>query len=157
MIDPVTAAAGAAKAYAMIQGMVQAGRSVEDTMGQIATWYGHAADVMYADQKARNPNPFKKIVFSKSVEQEAIKAFAAKKRCQEQQREIMLMIRYAYGDDGLQEFRAMKEKIVRDRKRTVYRQQELRANLLGLCGIIVGIIILIFLVSLIFSRGEVLS
>ena len=142
MIDPVTAAASAAKAYAMIQGMVQAGRSVEDTMGQIATWYGHAADVMYADQKARNPNPFKKIVFSKSVEQEAIKAFAAKKRCQEQQREIMLMIRYAYGDDGLQEFRAMKEKIVRERKRTIYRQKEMREYMLASIIILFGLAIL---------------
>ena len=157
MIDPVTAGAAAAKAYAMIQGMVSAGKSVEDTMGQIATWYGHAADVMYADQKARSPNPFRKVVFSKSVEQEAIKAFAAKKRSQEQQREIMLMIRYAYGDDGLQEFRAMKEQIVRERKRTVYRQQELKANLIGLCGVIVGIIVLVFLLSLIFSKGKVLS
>ena len=151
MIDPVTAAAGAAKAYAMIQGMVQAGRSVEDTMGQIATWYGHAADVMYADQKARNPNPFKKIVFSKSVEQEAIKAFAAKKRCQEQQREIMLMIRYAYGDDGLQEFRAMKEKIVRERKRTIYRQKEMREYMLASIIILFGLAILVPLIALIIS------
>jgi len=151
MIDPVTAAAGAAKAYAMIQGMVQAGRSVEDTMGQIATWYGHAADVMYADQKARNPNPFKKIVFSKSVEQEAIKAFAAKKRCQEQQREIMLMIRYAYGDDGLQEFRAMKEKIVRERKRTIYRQKEMREYMLASIIILFGLAILMPLIALIIS------
>jgi nitrogenase subunit NifH len=139
MIDPVTAAAGAAKAYAMIQGMVSAGKSVEDTMGQIATWYGHAADVMYADQKARSPNPFRKVVFSKSVEQEAIKAFAAKKRCQEQQREIMLMIRYAYGDDGLQEFRAMKEKIVRERKRTIYRQKEMREYMLASMIILFGL------------------
>ena len=83
MIDPITAIAGATKAFAMVQGMVQAGRSVEDTMGQIATWYGHASDVLYQEQKASKVSPFKKVVFSKSVEAEAVKAFARKKKIQE--------------------------------------------------------------------------
>ena len=141
MIDPITAIAGATKAFAMVQGMVQAGRSVEDTMGQIATWYGHASDVLYQEQKASKVSPFKKVVFSKSVEAEAIKAFARKKKIQEQQREIMLMIRYAYGDDGLREFRELKRKIVQQRQDTVYRQQELKENmLLALFGIVFSII-----------------
>ena len=141
MIDPITAIAGATKAFAMVQGMVQAGRSVEDTMGQIATWYGHASDVLYQEQKASKVSPFKKVVFSKSVEAEAIKAFARKKKIQEQQREIMLMIRYAYGDDGLREFRELKRKIVQQRQDTVYRQQELKENmLLALFGIVFSVI-----------------
>ena len=141
MIDPITAIAGATKAYAMIQGMVQAGRSVEDTMGQIATWYGHASDVLYQEQKASKVSPFKKVVFSKSVEAEAVKAFARKKKIQEQQREIMLMIRYAYGDDGLREFRELKRKIVQERQNTIYRQQELKENmLLTLFGVVLSVI-----------------
>jgi nitrogenase subunit NifH len=141
MIDPVTAIAGATKAFAMVQGMVQAGRSVEDTMGQIASWYGHASDVLYQEQKANKVSPFRKVVFSKSVEAEAIKAFARKKKIQEQQREILLMIRYAYGDDGLREFRELKRKIVQERQDTIYRQQELKENmLLTLFGVVFSII-----------------
>jgi nitrogenase subunit NifH len=141
MIDPVTAIAGATKAFAMVQGMVQAGRSVEDTMGQIATWYGHASDVLYQEQKATKVSPFRKVVFSKSVEAEAVKAFARKKKIQEQQREIMLMIRYAYGDDGLREFRELKRKIVKERQDTVYRQQELKENmLLSLFAVVFSVI-----------------
>jgi nitrogenase subunit NifH len=141
MIDPVTAIAGATKAYAMVRGMVEAGRSVEDTMGQIASWYGHASDVLYQEQKANKVSPFRKVVFSKSVEAEAIKAFARKKKIQEQQREILLMIRYAYGDDGLREFRELKRKIVQERQDTVYRQQELKENmLLTLFGVVFSII-----------------
>jgi nitrogenase subunit NifH len=141
MIDPITAIAGASKAFAMVQGMVQAGRSVEDTMGQIASWYGHASDVLYQEQKANKVSPFRKVVFSKSVEAEAVKAFARKKKIQEQQKEIMLMIRYAYGDDGLREFRELKRKIVEERQDTVYRQQELKENmLLTLFGVVFSII-----------------
>ena len=141
MIDPVTAIAGATKAFAMVQGMVQAGRSVEDTMGQIATWYGHASDVLYQERKATKVSPFRKVVFSKSVEAEAVKAFARKKKIQEQQREIMLMIRYAYGDDGLREFRELKRKIVKQRQDTIYRQQELKENmLLSLFAVVFSVI-----------------
>lgn len=141
MIDPITAIAGATKAFAMVQGMVQAGRSVEDTMGQIATWYGHASDVLYQEKKATKVSPFRKVVFSKSVEAEAVKAFARKKKIQEQQREIMLMIRYAYGDDGLREFRELKRRIVKERKDTVYRQQELKENmLLSLFAVVFSVI-----------------
>ena len=141
MIDPITAIAGATKAFAMVQGMVQAGRSVEDTMGQIASWYGHASDVLYQEQKANKVSPFRKVVFSKSVEAEAIKAFARKKKIQEQQREILLMIRYAYGDDGLREFRELKRKIVQERQDTIYRQQELKENmLLSLFAVVLSVI-----------------
>ena len=78
MIDPVTAIAGATKAFTMVKAMVEAGKSAEDTMMQIGRWYGHASDVMYAEKKARNVNPFKRVVFSSSVQQEAMTAFAAK-------------------------------------------------------------------------------
>ena len=58
MIDPLTAIAGATKAYAMVKGMVEAGRSVEDTMGQIANWYSHASDVLYQQNKPNKLSPF---------------------------------------------------------------------------------------------------
>jgi len=130
MIDPVTAIAAASKAYAMTKAMVEAGRSVEDTMTQLGTWYGHASDVLYADKKARSTNPFKKVVFSKSVEAEAAKAFAAKKKLQAQQKELLSMIGMVYGKDGLDEFRAMKRQIAAQRERDVYRQQELKETML---------------------------
>ena len=130
MIDPVTAIAGATKAFTMVKAMVEAGKSAEDTMMQIGTWYGHASDVLYADKKARNTNPFKKVVFSKSVEAEAARAFAAKKKLQAQQKELLSMIGMVYGKDGLDEFRALKRQIAAQRERDVYRQQELKETIL---------------------------
>jgi hypothetical protein len=130
MIDPVTAIAAASKAYAMTKAMVEAGRSVEDTMTQLGTWYGHASDVLYADKKARSTNPFKKVVFSKSVEAEAAKAFAAKKKLQAQQKELLSMISMVYGKDGLDEFRAIKRQIAAQREQDVYKQQELKETVL---------------------------
>lgn len=150
MIDPVTAIAAASKAYAMTKAMVEAGRSVEDTMTQLGTWYGHASDVLYADKKARSVNPFKKVVFSKSVEAEAARAFAAKKKLQAQQKELLSMISVVYGKDGLDEFRALKRQIAAQREQDVYRQQELKETFLEsffvvvLAGLVSMLIMFIF-------------
>ena len=150
MIDPVTAIAAASKAYAMTKAMVEAGRSVEDTMTQLGTWYGHASDVLYADKKARSVNPFKKVVFSKSVEAEAARAFAAKKKLQAKQKELLSMISVVYGKDGLDEFRALKRQIAAQREQDVYRQQELKETFLEsffvvvLAGLVSMLIMFIF-------------
>ena len=149
MIDPVTAIAGATKAFTMVKAMVEAGKSAEDTMMQIGTWYGHASDVLYAEKKARNVNPFKKVVFSKSVEAEAVKAFAAKKKMEAQQKELIAIIGMTYGKQGLLEFRDIRNQMIKQRQDTVYRQEELREQLLAgfltlvMIAIIVGTVLFI--------------
>ena len=53
MIDPVTAIAAASKAFAMTKAFVEAGRSAEDTLGQVAKWYGAASDVLFDESKRK--------------------------------------------------------------------------------------------------------
>ena len=131
MIDPITAIAGATKAFTMVKAMVEAGKAAEDTMMQIGRWYGHASDVMYAERKAKNVNPFKRVVFSGSVQQEAMQAFAAKKKMEAQQKELISIIGMVYGKEGLIEFREMKKQILKERRDTVYRQQEAKEQILA--------------------------
>ena len=151
MIDPVTAIAGATKAFTMVKAMVEAGKSAEDTMMQIGRWYGHASDVMYAEKTARNVNPFKRVVFSGSVQQEAMQAFAAKKKMEAQQKELLSIIGMVYGKEGLQEFRDMRKQIAKERSDTIYRQQEAKeqvlAGLLVLLAIAIVVGTAIFIVS----------
>jgi nitrogenase subunit NifH len=150
MLDPMTAAATATKAYAMVKALVEAGREAHDVMGQVANFYGAASDVLYADKKVKNVSPFKRIVFSKSVEAEAVRLFALRKKIESQQSEIIQMINYAYGAQGLTEFRELRKQVAKEREEAVYRQIEMRENLLFsvgifLClGLISGIVILIF-------------
>jgi len=149
MIDPVTAVAAATKSYAMVKALVEAGREAHDVMSQIGEWYGHASDVLYADQKAKKVSPFKKIVFAKSVEAEALRAFAAKKKIEAQRREIIQLINLAYGAQGLEEFRDIRKQVVRERKEMVYAQQEMRETILSgiliciIVAMIVGLVLLI--------------
>lgn len=151
MIDPVTAIAGATKAFTMVKAMVEAGKSAEDTMMQIGKWYGHASDVMYAEKKVRNVNPFKRVVFSGSVQQEAMQAFAAKKKMEAQQKELLSIIGMVYGKEGLQEFRDMRKQIAKERADTIYRQQEAKEQMLAGFLVLLAIAIVvgtaIFIVS----------
>lgn len=151
MIDPVTAVAAATKSYSMIRAMIEAGRSAEDTMMQLGQWYSSASDVLYAEKKAQNANPFKKLVFSKSVEAEAAKAFAAKKKIEVQQRELLSLIGMMYGKEGLAEFRDMRKQILKDRQTAVYRQAEMREQILQGCLIVILCGVMVFLVGLILS------
>ena len=149
MIDPITAVAAATKSYAMVKALVEAGREAHDVMSQVGEWYGHASDVLYADQKTKKVNPFKKVVFAKSVEAEALKAFAAKKKIEAQRKEIIQLINLAYGAQGIEEFRDLKRQVLKERQEMVYAQQEVRETILSgililiMIGLLVGIVIFI--------------
>lgn len=149
MIDPITAVAAATKSYAMVKALVEAGREAHDVMSQVGVWYGHASDVLYADKKAKKVNPFKKLVFAKSVEAEALKAFAAKKKIEAQRKEIIELINLAYGAQGLEEYRDLRKQVLKERQEMVYAQQEMRETILSgiliciLVAILVGLILFI--------------
>tara|TARA_Y100000361_G_scaffold138451_1_gene140658 strand:+ start:83 stop:550 length:468 start_codon:yes stop_codon:yes gene_type:complete len=129
MIDPITAAAAATKAYAGVRAFVEAGKSIEDTFAAVARWQGHASDVVYIANKKKKPSIFKTLAFSKSAEAEAAKIFAARKRIENQRKELITMLQYAYGQQGLDEYRAIVKEVTAERQREVYAQQEARENL----------------------------
>ena len=151
MIDPITAAAAATKAFTMVKAMVEHGREAEDVLSQIGTWYGHASDCIYATKKKQNPSVFKRVVFSQSVEAEAVKALAARKRIEAQRREIFELVNIMYGAQGIQELREIREEIVKERQRQVYAQEEMREQILS--GILIVIMIVILGATVAFIAG----
>ena len=129
MIDPITAITAATTAYKTVQKLVAAGRDIEDTMGQLAQWYGAVSDLNEAERQAKNPPLFKKLVSSKSVEQEAMELFAHKKKVQAQERDLREMLLYSYGKEGYSEMMAMRKQIRADREKAVYAQVRRRKEL----------------------------
>ena len=151
MIDPITAAAAATKAYAGVKAFIEAGKSIEDTFSVVARWQGHASDIMYASQRQKKrTNPLKQVVFAQSVEAEAAQMFAAKKRIENQRKEIVTLLQYAYGNEGLEEYRNCMKEVQAQRQREVYAQQEAKDAIVKSFWIIVlvaiggGIIAVIF-------------
>ena len=151
MIDPITAAAAATKAYAGVKAFIEAGKSIEDTFSVVARWQASASDILYASQRQKKrTNPLKQVVFAQSVEAEAAQMFAAKKRIETQRKEIVTLLQYAYGNEGLEEYRRCMKEVQEQRQREVYAQQEAKDALIKsfwiivLVGIAGGIIAVIF-------------
>jgi nitrogenase subunit NifH len=151
MIDPITAAAAATKAYAGVKAFIEAGKSIEDTFSVVARWQASASDILYASQRQKKrTNPLKQVVFAQSVEAEAAQMFAAKKRIENQRKEIVTLLQYAYGNEGLEEYRRCMKEVQEQRQREVYAQQEAKDALVKSFWIIVlvaiagGIIAFIF-------------
>ena len=158
MIDPITAAAAATKAYAGVKAFIEAGKSIEDTFSVVARWQASASDILYASQRQKKrTNPLKQVVFAQSVEAEAAQMFAAKKRIENQRKEIVTLLQYAYGNEGLEEYRRCMKEVQEQRQREVYAQQEAKDTIIKsfwivvLVGIAGGIIAFIF--DAVSSRG----
>ena len=151
MIDPISAAAAATKAYAGVKAFIEAGKSIEDTFQVVARWQGHASDVLYANKRQeKKRNPLKDVVFANSVEAEAAQMFAAKKRIETQRKEVITLLQYAYGNEGLEEYRNCMKEVQAQRQREVYAQQEAKdaliksfwiAVLVGIAGLLITFIV----------------
>ena len=91
MFDPVTISAAVATASTAFNGIkraFQAGRDFESMAGDLSRWMGAVSDVDAAHKSANNPSMLRKVLSAKSIEEEAIEAFAAKKKLEEADRDI---------------------------------------------------------------------
>ena len=81
MFDPITIGAcltTASTAFAGLKRAFQAGRDIESMSKDLSRWMGAVSDIEQKEKQARNPPIFRKVFGS--VEQEALEAFAAKKK-----------------------------------------------------------------------------
>jgi len=156
MIDPITAVAMATSAFKTVQKMVSMGREIEDTLGQVGKWYGAVSDFNEAKRQAENPPIFRRLVASKSVEQEALEMYAHDKRIKQQETELRELLMYTYGPDAYKELLGMRRKIRDQREKTLYAQERRRKAFIwnGVAFIFIGIMVysIYAVVSLILER-----
>ena len=135
-MDPVTALATASTAFNLIKKGFQAGRDVESMYGDIGKWLGAVSDVNHAEKMSKNPPLFKKLFLGSSVEQEAMDAFAAKKKAQAMEDELRSWINMVHGPNAWAELLKMQSKIRKQRAEQLYAQAEFRSRILNIIGII---------------------
>ena len=148
MIEIGLAIGVASKSFAAVKAMVSAGRELEDTVGQLSAWFGAISDLNEAERQIKNPPLFRKLTNSKSVEQEAIEIFAAKRKAMAQEKELREIILYAYGQEAWREMLALRKKIKADREKAVYNQIRKRKALVN--NSLIGLAIAILLAGTIF-------
>lgn len=135
-MDPVTALAAASTAFGLIKKGFAAGRDIESMYSDIGKWMGACSDVNHSVKMANNPPVFKKLFAGSSVEQEAMDAFAAKKKAEAMEEELRNWINLTHGPNAWNELLKMQVKIRKQRQETLYKQAELRRNMLQVIGII---------------------
>ena len=142
MVDVVTAAAVAGSAFKAIKAGFSVGRDLEAMSRDLSRWMGALSDLDQAEREAKNPPIFKKLFNSKSVEQEAIEVFAAKRNAQAQREELRQWISFTLGISAWDELIRTEASIRKQRQETLYKQRERRQKFIEWVAI-VGIFILV--------------
>jgi len=157
-MDPATCIAVASSAFSVLKKGFAIGRDIESMAGDLSRWMGALSDLDQAEKEAKNPPIFKKLFGGKSVEQEAIEAFAAKKKAQAQRDELKQYLQYTVGSRAWDELIKMEGQIRKQRQETLYRQRERRQKFVEILvitlAIVAGVAILATLVWLFKFKGQ---
>jgi len=139
-MDPLTITAAvsvATSAFNTIKQGFSIGRDLESMTSDIGRWMGAVSDVDNAEKQAKNPPLFKKLMYASSIEQQALEAYAAKKKLQQQRQELKVFLNMTFGPNSYDELLAMEGKIRKDRQKLIYERQQLKEQIMSVIGIIV--------------------
>lgn len=138
-MDPASAMAVASAAFSTIKKGFAVGRDIESMVGDLSRWMGALSDIDQAEKEAKNPPIFKKLFSGKSIEQEALEVYAAKKKAEAQRAELKQWMQYTIGSKAWDELIAMEGRIRKQRQETLYRQRERRQKFLEIIIITLSI------------------
>ena len=138
-MDPVSAMATASAAFTAIKKGFAVGRDVESMMSDIGRWMGALSDLDQAEREAKNPPIFKKLFAGKSVEEEAMEVFAAKRRAQQQRDELKQWIGLTLGQSAWDDLIKTEARIRKQRQETLYKQREKRRKFIEIVAWIIMI------------------
>ena len=126
-MDPLTISAAISTATAAFGGIKKAfmaGRELESMTQDLSKWMGAVSDVANIERRAKNPSLLTKVFYSQSIEQEAIEAFAAKKKLDQQRDELKTFIMFTHGTKAWDELISMEGTIRKRRQKEIYEAQE---------------------------------
>ena len=129
MFDPVTIGAAMSTANIAFNGIKRAfaaGRDLEQMTGDLSRWMGAVSDVSNIEKRAKNPHLLSKMFNGQSIEQEALEAFAAKKKLEAQREELKTFLMFTHGTKAWDELIAMEGQIRKRRAKEIYERQERR-------------------------------
>ena len=148
-MDPLTISAAISTATAAFGGIKKAcmaGRELEAMTQDLSKWMGAVSDVANIEKRAKNPSMFNKVFNSQSIEQEAIEAFAAKKKLDQQRDELKTFIMFTHGTKAWDELIQMEGQIRKRRQKEVYEAQERKEKIIFwtviICTFGIGLVVL---------------
>jgi hypothetical protein len=138
-MDPLSLVAMASTTFKGLQILVSKGAEIEHVAQKLGHWYGLVSDLREAEKEAENPPLFKKMFDGESVEAQALNAVIAKKKIEEQEKQIRELIMYSYGQDTYNEMIQMRRDIRAKREQMIYKQRRKQRRMLDVSAIILGL------------------
>ena len=137
-MDPISIFMAATAAFNTVKKLVEAGREVEDVLGQIGSWMGKASELAEIDNK--KPGLFQRIGSGKSVEQEAMEQLQRREAIRKQHLELMSMVKLAYGPQAFDDLMHMQRQIKLKREREKIHQQQRRRDMMWYAIAVVAVV-----------------
>ena len=106
-------------------------------------WYTAISDFRKGQSMQKKPPLFKKLFNAGSVEEEALQLLMHEKKIIEQEKELQALLNFRYGYGTWDELKEMRRKIRDKREKEVYKQAQMRADLME--AIQIGFAILVIL------------
>ena len=106
-------------------------------------WYTAISDFRKGQQMQKKPPLFKKLFNAGSVEEEALQLLIHEKKIIEQEKELQTLLNFRYGYGTWDELKEMRRKIRDQREKEVYKQAQMRADLIE--AVQIGFAVLVIL------------
>tara|TARA_B100000287_G_scaffold428590_1_gene480258 strand:+ start:124 stop:603 length:480 start_codon:yes stop_codon:yes gene_type:complete len=149
-MDPLTVGAAISTATAAFNGIKQAfnaGRDLEAMAGDLSRWMGAVSDIDHIHKSSKSPSMLKKMFAAQSVEQEAIEAFAAKKKLQQQRDDLKTYIMFTQGTKAWDELLQTEANIRKQRKKLIYEAKQRREYIINATLITLGSAAIVVMVT----------
>tara|TARA_R110000803_G_scaffold91588_7_gene159094 strand:- start:8404 stop:8904 length:501 start_codon:yes stop_codon:yes gene_type:complete len=126
-VDPLTILAAANTAFTVVKKVAKAADEADAVYQSLSKWAGHISDLQeWMSQEEAKPSIFKKIAYNKSATAEAFDTLVAKRKIEEQEKEIKSMFYIGalnhLGIKGYKEFIHQRRAIKKKREKEVYEQ-----------------------------------
>ena len=93
-------------------------------------WYTAISEFRKGQQMQKKPPLFKKLFNAGSVEEEALNLLMHEKKIIEQEKELQALLNFRYGYGTWDELKEMRRKIRDRREKEVYKQAQMRRDLI---------------------------
>jgi hypothetical protein len=138
-MDPLSLIAMASTTFKGIQVLVNKGAEIEQVAQKLGQWYSFASDIKEAEREAESPGIFKKLFDGNTIEQQALNSVIAKKKLEEQEKQIRELIVWSYGVETYQEMIMLRRKIKAQREQAIYKQRKRQRMLLDSIFVAIGV------------------
>jgi hypothetical protein len=140
-MEPLSLIAMASTTFKGIQTLVERGAEIEAVAQKLGAFYTFAADIKQAEKEAENPPLFKKLFEGETVEQQALNSVIAKKKLEEQEKQIRELIIWAYGTETYQEMIMLRREIKARREQVIYKQRRRQRLIMDSTIIVIALLL----------------